>query len=211
MVLTNTSYLTRKDILNCRLVCRRWNFAVEHLFEIETAVMQDFSDISNPRQDLGYLGLQRYLGHYDMLPEEVTPTKMAKFLKEFGNCVGNPIFGKYLEITIPGASKRDRRLIKRFLKTFGHHIYFVDANCKRETHPQVFIDLLLDLVEYMPNLKHIGIRKVHWPTEENWMIMGNHLNLRQHYAEKLRDLPPLKACLHSLFLREIELEIEDVD
>lgn len=204
MVLTNTNTLTRKDLLNCRAVCRRWNYAVEHLFEIETAVIQDFSDISNPRQDLGYLGLQRYLGHYDMLAEETTPTKMEKMLKEFGNCAGNPLVGRYLEFTIPGANRRDRRLIKRFLKTFGHHIWFVDANCKRETHPQIFIDLLLELLNYMPNIKHIGLRKCYWPTEENWMIMGNHTNLKQHYEEKLMELPPLKACMHSLILHEIE-------
>lgn len=204
MVIANAR-LTRKDILNCRAVCRRWHYAVEQVFEIETALMQDLSDIANPIQRLGYLGLQRYLGHFDMLPEETTPTKMAKMLKEYGNCPSNPLFGRYLEITIPAANKRDRRLITRFLKTFGHHIYFIDANCKRETHPQVFIDLFWELITtYMPNLKHFGIGKCYWPTEGNWMILGNEYNWKQHYEEKLREHPPLKASLHSLYLFEFE-------
>lgn len=196
-MINNNVGLERKDVLNCRLVCKKWNKALDKLYESRTIPLRTLCTEADDKDEVcGSLGFQRVLGNYGFLADEMKPDRMAEIVNHPGILSGSPIFARYVEFTLPYETDEENEAIGRFFQKFGEHVYYVDVHCNPENGLELFGDLLHQFLQFTPNLKHLGVWKFTFFIEDNRVMTRSIKGMTREMDEFMQsELSPLKEPL----------------
>ncbi len=182
IVINNNFGLERSDVLNCRLVCKRWNGAVDMLYEkrtIPARTLCNENDDDDTTEICGDLGFQRCLGNYGFLADEMKVERMAEILDHPGILSSYPIFLRYLELTLPCETDEENETIEKFFEKFGKHIFYIDVHCVPENGLELFGELLPTFLQHTQNLKHLGVWKFTFFGEDNRIMTRSAKSMAQ--------------------------------
>ncbi len=146
---------TKSQILLCRLVCKRWQNAIDNFLE------NNSSRRPHPSDDIcSRLAIQtKFLHSRGLLHTRISTDKISSILstpKETFSISGrNPIIGRSVYLNLPD-NQRSLLLAGEFLKVVGHHIWDIRLEI-RENSPLEFFVCLERQLKYLPNLKRLEI------------------------------------------------------
>lgn len=158
-------------ILNCRLVCRSWNKAIDYLFhhewkidwDIRTTALSDQSKLIPKCHVVGEI-IAKCFNFSSLRTQQI-----IKFISEFGSCnfKHSSIFlGRGVSITFEEGSTYDLfetefyPLLTDFLETFGQHVFHFKIAFNYCTKSREFYNKVIELLTALPNLQTIQITDV---------------------------------------------------
>lgn len=169
--------ITKKDLLNCRLVCSNWNTAIEKWYDqpIMSGLFPFIDDVKE-RQYRVHNSYERANPYTFMC---VPPFQAQQFINEFIEkpigVVKNPFLGRFvvfkLNFTYKAIFKSEATAdisneITRILESFGHEIWHVVIVIEDEFNlsPSKAIEYYMKLRSWlsaMPNIKSLGLKFRH--------------------------------------------------
>ncbi|ODM89873.1 hypothetical protein Ocin01_16811 [Orchesella cincta] len=139
-------YLSKDEVLNCRLICGTWKKAVDHVIQ--------------------HLPSENSVGSSKLYMEQELElvSKLTRFTEEMGNHNGNPFPGRTISLFNKFTLFHDRseywQEASRFIQRFGHHVWHLDIafdlNFTDESMKTFFernLPNIRNIFLHLPNLK----------------------------------------------------------
>lgn len=149
----------QSDVLNCRLICKRWKYGVDHFLEDNPISCPVSGDDPTGKIERCHTELKKYIIDGSLLYKKFTPNDLEKLLVDAANRMTNPIPGRFVNITF--STQDTSKLNDRFLETFGRHIYFLQIDFGGTFDPLIAIAKLIHFLKLVPNLKGLIVKKRH--------------------------------------------------
>lgn len=177
-----------------RLICRKWNKAVQHFYQNHQSHLRTLTDIADeewPRQ-----GRCRGYNNWEYSSENFLRFFEETRRAEKCGSKNSPIFQRALRVDVRSSDMGvgANRVIERFLQAYGKDIWFLDLENTNTSETLVeFYFALKDLLILLPNLKVLHL----------WYIQSRRHSWRE--KRKLRRI--VKLCPLDKFPNLIFLEI----
>lgn len=150
------AYLGKKDILNCRRVCKRWRSAVDDFLENHPC----HSPATPDAAQIGESDIQRDSVYFPLVSKQlyqirfIEPEQMSKFRVEMESFPRNPLVGRSVSFYSRDPDEWMMHAL-HFLSAFGRHIWYFSFESLHA--PLRFIQWLRQCLQLLPNLRRLHI------------------------------------------------------